>query len=102
MGGAAGSPVTVHGALHHAARHPAGKIAVACIQPVYTPFRSVLNKRRWRLGPPSGDFSMGWMRYSSRPAMNCNGRRAGEEEVRKNGSLKKEKEKICRKYVKNL
>ena len=23
--------VTVHGALHHAARHPAGKIAVACI-----------------------------------------------------------------------
>ena len=30
------------------------------------------------------------------------GRRAGEEEVRKNGSLKKEKEKICRKYVKNL
>ena len=33
----------------------------AGIQPVYTPFRSVLNKRRWRLGPPSGDFSMGWM-----------------------------------------
>ena len=47
--------VTVHGALHLAARHPAGKIAVACIQPVYTPFRSVLNKRHWRLGPPSGD-----------------------------------------------
>ena len=59
--------VTVHGALHLVARHPAGKIAVACIQPVYTPFRSVLNKHRWRLGPPSGDFSMGWMRYSSRP-----------------------------------
>jgi len=53
--------LTVHGALRHAARHPAGKIAVAYIQPVYTPFRSVLNKRRWRLGPPSGDFSMGWM-----------------------------------------
>jgi len=33
----------------------------AGIQPVYTPFRSVLNKRRWRLGPPAGDFSMGWM-----------------------------------------
>jgi len=33
----------------------------AGIQPAYTPFRSVLNKRRWRLGPPSGDFSMGWM-----------------------------------------
>ena len=33
----------------------------AGIQPVYTPFRSVLNKRRWRLGPPRGGFSMGWM-----------------------------------------
>jgi len=33
----------------------------AGIQPVYTPFRSVLNKRRWRLEPPAGDFSMGWM-----------------------------------------
>ena len=30
------------------------------------------------------------------------GRRAGEEEVRKNGSLKEGKEKRCRKYVKNL
>lgn len=26
--------LTVHGALRHAARHPAGKIAVACIQPL--------------------------------------------------------------------
>ena len=26
--------VTVHGALHPAARHPASKIAVACIQPL--------------------------------------------------------------------
>ena len=33
----------------------------AGIQPVYTPFRSVLNKRRWRLGPLAGDFSIGWI-----------------------------------------
>ncbi len=37
--------VTIYGALHPAARYPASKIAVARNQPVYTPFRSILNKR---------------------------------------------------------
>ncbi len=48
--------VTIHGALHPAARHPADKVAVSGIQPVYTPFRSVLNKRHRRLGPPKATF----------------------------------------------
>ena len=45
----------------------AGKIAIACIQPVYTSFRSVLNKSRWRLGPPSDDYSMGWILLLEHP-----------------------------------
>ena len=40
--------VTIHGALHFAARHPADKAAVSDSQPL-----------------AEGDFSMGWMRYSS-------------------------------------
>ena len=49
--------VTVHGALHHAARHPAGKIAVACIQP--------LAVRRLFNGLDALQFVAGW-------AVNCN------------------------------
>jgi len=49
--------VTVHGALHHAARHPAGKIAVACIQP--------LAVRRLFNGLDALQFAAGW-------AVNCN------------------------------
>ena len=47
----------VHGALHHAARHPAGKIAVACIQP--------LAVRRLFNGLDALQFAAGW-------AVNCN------------------------------
>ena len=49
--------VTVHGALHLAARHPAGKIAVACIQP--------LAVRRLFNGLDALQFAAGW-------AVNCN------------------------------
>ena len=49
--------VTIHGALHHAARHPAGKIAVACIQP--------LAVRRLFNGLDALQFAAGW-------AVNCN------------------------------
>ena len=52
--------VTVHGALHLAARHPAGKIAVACIQP--------LAVRRLFNGLDALQFATGW-------AVNCNGKR---------------------------
>ena len=50
--------VTVHGALHLAARHPAGKIAVACIQP--------LAVRRLFNGLDALQFAAG-------QAVNCNG-----------------------------
>ena len=49
--------VTVHGALHPAARHPASKIAVACIQP--------LAVRRLFNGLDALQFAAGW-------AVNCN------------------------------
>ena len=42
------------------------------------------------------------MRGGGAAGVTVHGRRAGEEEVRKNGSLKEGKEKRCRKYVKNL
>ena len=48
---------TVHGALHPAARHPASKIAVACIQP--------LAVRRLFNGLDALQFAAGW-------AVNCN------------------------------
>ena len=49
--------VTIHGALHPAARHPASKIAVACIQP--------LAVRRLFDGLDALQFAAGW-------AVNCN------------------------------
>ena len=49
--------VTVHGALHPAARHPASKIAVVCIQP--------LAVRRLFNGLDALQFAAGW-------AVNCN------------------------------
>ena len=44
--------VTVHGALHLAARHPAGKIAVACIQPLAV--RRLFNGLDTVTGAPKG------------------------------------------------
>ena len=44
--------VTVHGALHPAARHPVSKIAVACIQP--------LAVRRLFNGLDALQFAAGW------------------------------------------
>ncbi len=49
--------VTIHGALHPDARHPASKIAVACIQP--------LAVRRLFNGLDALQFAAGW-------AVNCN------------------------------
>ena len=44
--------VTVHGALHLAARHPAGKMAVACIQPLAV--RRLFNGLDAVTGAPKG------------------------------------------------
>ena len=49
--------VTVHGALHPVARHPASKIAVVCIQPLVV--------RRLFNGLDALQFAAGW-------AVNCN------------------------------